>query len=201
MNNDAVTRLLAWLQRHPLKRPPSTTRAAYTDEVMARVRASAPVPVFQWVPRPTEAAPSPLPSECRSRLGLRPTAAALSSLLRPRMAFGFGATVAFGMAALMLTHRAPARVANDPVDSSQVLAALGELDGVSGNDLEDEVAALDRLVLAEADTSTDDDAWVQETMELLHQVEDAPAQASPEESLEELLQELDSLDEREIANS
>ena len=190
MSSDVVARLLAWLQRHPLKRSPSTKQAAYTDEVMARVRASAPAPVLQWVLRPTAAALSSLLRECRSRLALR-----------PRAAFGFGTAIAFGLAVMVFTHRAPARVANDAEYSSQVLAELGELNGVSGNELEDETVVLDRLVLAEADMSTDDDVWIQETAQLLDEVGDSSAQASDEDSLEELLRELESLDESEIASS
>ena len=98
MSSDVAARLLAWLQRHPLKQPPSTKQAAYTDEVMARVRASAPAPVLQWVLRPTAVVPSPLPrpdalasgiprpprwwslQECRSRLVLRPTKSVTSDM-------------------------------------------------------------------------------------------------------------------------
>lgn len=170
MSNDVTARLMAWLHRHPLKRPPQAMQTAYTDEVMARVRASAPAPAFQWV-------------------------------LRPRMVFGFGTAIAFGMAVVVLTHRAPDQVASHAEHASQVLAELGELNGVSGNELEDEAAALDHMMLAEADTSADDEAWVQETAELLNEVGDSSAQPSDEGSLEELLKELESLDESDIASS
>lgn len=181
MSSDVVARLLAWLQRHPLKRPPSTKQAAYTDEVMARVRASAPAPVLQWV--------------------LRPTAAALSSLLRPRAAFGFGTAIAFGLAVMVWLPREPAHVAERVEESVQVLAELGELNGALDGGLEDEAILVDRLVLAKAQDAVADEAWIDDTMGLLNEVGETAVEALSGESLEDLLRELESLDDSEIVSS
>lgn len=144
MSGDVVARLMAWLQRHPLKRSPQAMQAAYTEEVMARIRACDSAPIIRWLPR-------------------------------PRLALAFGTVAACGLAVAVLIHRTPTQVASRSQHSGQVLA--------------------------EADKSTDDDAWIQETSELLNAVDDSSTQSSNGESLEELLRELESLDESEIANS
>ena len=144
-----------WIARHPLKSPAEHTRADYTAEVMARVKAEAPrhaagTPVHPW-------------SLERIWPGLAFAAAAAVALLVLRPHF---ATSPAGQAA---------QTTPEPVAARQI-------------------------VLAE---SQEDESWLEETVQLLDELgEDATGELTGTTSDdEEWLQELETLDEDELASS
>lgn len=175
MSADFLTWLTAWLRRHPVQAPPADEQASYTAGVMARV--GAPAPAYRWV-------------------------------MRPRISWALATAAACGMA-LMAVQRQPSssermavKMAQDLQLAMDVLAAVGEVDPLSVDELEQDAVLLDQLMLAEAQSEVQDEAWIEETTELLNAVEDDPAlEASNGESMEELLHELELLDEHEIASS
>lgn len=170
MSAEFLSRLTAWLRRHPIHDPPADQQASYTAEVMARVSAPVLAPAFRWV-------------------------------VRPRLTWALATVAACGMA-LMVVQRQPARVAQLVQQDADVLAAIGELDPLSGAELEQDAVLIDQLMLAEAQSAVQDEAWIEETTELLNAVDDGTAlEASNGESMEELLHELELLDEHDIASS
>ena len=120
---------------------------------------------------------------------------------RPRLAFAVGTALACGLAVMAWFPREPVRVAERVEGSVQVLAELGELNGPLAGGLEDEAILVDRLVLAKTQDAVADEAWIDDTIGLLNEVDETAVEASNGESLEELLRELESLDESEIASS
>lgn len=120
---------------------------------------------------------------------------------RPRLAFSLGTALACGLVMVIWLNRQPDRIASRVERSVQVLAELGELNGSIANDLEHEAILMDRLMLAQAQDAVEDEAWIDETMELLNGMDEPAVEASDGESLEELLRELELLDESEITSS
>ena len=166
----------AWLKRHPLKEPVAQHQVSYTAEVMASVRAADqpdPVasPVRRWLPW-------------------------------PRLALTF-ATVAAGMGiafvTLQMVNGPDPRVSEAELASEvQLLAELGE--AVTDPWLEDEMAAMDLLVLAEA--PQDDELWIEETLELLEQLGEAlPGDATGSALDDDWFDELYLLDDIELSAS
>ena len=167
--------LTAWLSRHPLKSPSEAERSRFTDEVMARVRSDV------------------------------ASAAAKSWAHRLADAWPPLAVAAAVMVAVHVRHPAPARLASQLLDGTELLAEVDE--PVNGwllpedpeqlaGDLEDE----DLLVLAETPETTDA-SWLADTMDVLHQLdEDLPDEgASNEPTDDQWLQELQILDEQDLA--
>jgi len=177
---DFATWLGRWLSSHPLKAPPAFDRAPYITEVMGRVKAlgrpgSSRWPAVHWLLWP--------------RLALAATAAAAALLMVGRV-------------------QPPARpLAEQLVDDAQLLAALEEplwlapaADGEDVEGLAHELETMDTLLLAEAPPS--DEAWIEQTLQLLEALdEDPPEELSGEASSDEWLDELQWLDERELAAS
>ncbi len=177
----------AWLTRHPLKGPHGVEAARYTDEVMAKVRALQPpasvrAPLRFWLPWP--------------RLAL------------------IAATAAVGLLIVMGTlHRAQLQLASAIDRDAQVITAVDELvptapagSGATPEDLAQELQTADILVLAESVPS--DDQWLDQTLQLLQQLdEDVPeetisASGHTAESQDDLLKALQQLDEKDLtANS
>lgn len=172
--------LTQWLARHPLKEPASHNPAWFTAQVMQRVKAAAQpapaiAPVHPWFSWP--------------RLGF---AAAL-------------ATAAIVLVAVPKLPT-PGRLANAVLRDAQLLEALDEasLDPVINDEtdmLAQELQLHDAMMLAEAQPS--DDQWIEETMQLLDQLD----QESPDDSSastpapsddDDLLNELQLFDEHEI---
>ena len=175
-----ATWLRSRLARYPLKEPPVFDRARYTAEVMERVKAlREPGPVL----RPAGPWPAWGP-----RLALAAAAVAVAFVVVGRV-----------------RSPGPGRLLAEQVaDDAQLLAALDEPlppAGVAPDDAEglaDELEAVDALLLAEAPPS--DDEWIEQTLTLLEQLEeDLPEGASDEPSGDEWLDELQWLDDRDLA--
>ena len=172
---DVTTWFRRWLSGHPLKEPPASSRAAYTAEVMQRVRAlraPSPMPALPWLAWP--------------RLALVPLAAAAVVLL-----------------VVARVRQPEGSLAGQVAADADLLTALGQpllSEPASGNGLQElaqELELADALVLAEA--PPDDEAWLEQTLQLLEQLEDTPAgdAESGTSSDEEWLDELELLDESE----
>lgn len=144
---DLAAWLKTWVARHPLKAPSDETRARFTAEVMARVRAlqspaPAPMPVRTW-------------------------------LTWPRLSLAV-ATAAAG------------------------LFVIGRLGGPS-------LPQQTNLAMVLAESPSSDEAWVDDTLQLLDELEeegsDNPSgeSAAPDGGEEWLLEELQLFDESELA--
>ena len=174
--------LTTWLARHPIKAPSEIERGRFTAQVMARVRA--------------EASPR------------RSTLAALQWGFWPRLGLSL-ATAAAVLAVVGQIHPAGSsqRLAAQLARESELLAELDEpvnavvaaSDDVNG--LAEELEHEDVLVLAEAPPS--DDTWVANTLQLLDQLDEelpeAPAAGDAASNDEEWMNELQTLDESELA--
>lgn len=135
-----------WLSRHPLKEPQEMDSSRYTAEVMARVKALAPVPA-------------------------RPLASPIFGLGWPRFALA-AATAVAGAAFAILTTR--------QVTPQHQTAQVVEL----------------------AESTPSDDQWIEETVQLLDQLdEDVPQEAGSEPSDQDLLEELEQLEGKEPSAS
>jgi hypothetical protein len=171
-----------WMARHPLKSPDGVDQARYTDEVMAKVRAAHTPSVFRvparvWLPWP--------------RLALAALTAAA------------GLLVVSGTA-----HRAQRQLAGAIDRDAQMIAAVDELvpispagNGATPEELARELEIQDLLMLAEAAPATDDAQWLDETMQLLEQLdEDLPSDVSNDAS-DDWLDDLKTLDESDLSAS
>ena len=165
-----------WFSRHPLKSPSATDRPEYTAHVMARVR-----------------------------LAAHPAPAVRSWALRPRWALAL-ATAAAGL--LIVFHAVPrtnGQLARGVAQETELLAAVGEplLEPPALGDVDalaEELELVDTFVLAEA--PPDDEAWIQDTVQLLNQLdEELPEDGAAGPSDEEWMQELQTLDESDLAAS
>jgi len=184
---DFVTWLRTWLARHPLKAPEETDHTRFTQDVMARITASAPTP-----------SASMSLSRIRLMLGW------------PRLAL-IAATAAVGVLIFIGTaHRTQVQLAGAIDRDAQVMTAFDELvpTAPAGNrttpeDVARELQMTDLLVLAESTPS--DDQWLDQTLQVLQQLdEDVPADVtgtggSASESPENWLNELQQIDETELA--
>ena len=168
---DFLTWLKDWLTRHPLATPPEPLQASYIEEVMRRIR--------------TASAPSPV----------------FRWFPQPHSAFALGTAVACLLVVVAVVNRPPMRLAKQVEQDWQVLSDVGELTELLPHDLAEEAKTLDRLMLAEAEPLVDDEAWVDETLELLNEVEEDHDTALDAETVENLLEELERLDESELAAS
>lgn len=173
-SGDFLSWLKNWLTRHPLKAPLESLQASYIEEVMTRIRATqAPAPAFRWVPR-------------------------------PQVAFALGTAFACALALLVVMHRAPTRIAQQIEREWQLLSEVGEdsLELAPG-DLDEEIQLVDQLTLAQGQPALDDEAWVEQTLQLLERLEsDEPLPASQDAiPAWDWLDELQWLDESELASS
>lgn len=169
-----LDRLEEWLAKRSLKLPAQHDPARFTQDVMGRVRAEAP-------------------------------AASAASARRwgwwPQV--GLAAAAAAALLVVRVNDTSGSRLAASVERQIQLLAALNEpslLDpsGLYENGLAREAEELDAFMLAEAQPA--DDAWIEQTVELLNQLdEDAPEDASGEPSGDGWLQELESLDASEFS--
>ena len=167
--------LAGWLKRHPLKDSRDLDPARYTAEVMARVRA------------------------------LEPQSTSAASPLRwlpwPRLALTLATAAAGLLVAVGVVYRSASRLADQIDQEAQVLASLDDTVlveplVVGEDELVDEMEAQDLIVLAEEPAS--DDAWVNDTLKLLDQLDDElPADDSS--SSDDWMNELEVLDDSELA--
>lgn len=161
--------LRAWLFQHPVKEPPAALGRGYTEEVMRRVRAThTPSPAFQWIPR-------------------------------PRLAFALATAAACLLIVSVVGGREATRVAQHVEEDWQLLAELDEgLDPLEPRPFEEELQAVDQLLLAQAGSEADAEAWIDETLEVLERLDAEDALPASEEGTEEWLEELQQLDEAEF---
>jgi uncharacterized protein YqcC (DUF446 family) len=154
-----------------LNEPPADAQRAYTEDVMRRIR-SAPASSLVW-----------------------------RWLPRPQVALAFGTALACVLAVVVVGNRAPGRMAHQVEREAQLLAELGELETLSTDDLDDEMQTVERLMLAQAGSEVDEEAWIDQTVELLGGVEEELDADLDDEAVEEWLEELQSLDDEELAAS
>lgn len=184
--------LAQWLSRHPVKSPADTTRAVYTQEVMARVEA---------LSRPS-------------------TASDRWQVWRhPQWMLALGGAVAAVVLLLAIEPRqmqlAREDVTSDIPQLAEALSGAGEdpsdvlaeVEASDPNEMADELTAIDRLMLAEAPKSTDASQSIWQDLEMLNQLEDESGADSElmddesDESADELLEELEWMDRASSASS
>ena len=174
--------LQQWLAEHPMQEPRGAERERFTAEVMARVRALAPTPAVERAARrwPVQLVWG-----------------------WPRFAVTFAAAAAGIALAIGLMREPSPRVADEIVHEAEQLAALAppELEPLLADDAEtlaDDLEMADTIVLAEAQPS--DETWLAQTLELLDQIEEElPSDSEGLESDEEWLEDLELLDESDLA--
>lgn len=175
---DFLSWLTAWVTRHPLRNPPASAQASYAAEVMARI----------------------------SRSALRAPAAAW--WWRPRLVLAMGGAVAAVLIGLVMRDTPAQRLARHLDEELQQLARLDRQAAealetavvLSPEGLEHELRAMDRMMLAEADEVVDDEAWLDETLKLLDELDEAPEAASDDEASGDVIQELEWLDQQDLAS-
>ena len=193
-----------WLTQHPLKEPAETDRAQYTAEVMARVRrlaqpAPAPRRVW-WLPACRDAVWS---WWCDAG---RPACRAAAQAWRPVLV-----TVTAAAAVVLVVGRvnqAPIRVAHDAEDGPMVAAVdkqpLIAQPAVPEDALVEEFAqSVEEFLLAEAlilaESSSEDEAWLEETLRLLDALdEDLPDGGTEDWSDDDWLDELDLFEDEDF---
>lgn len=153
----------AWLrkfiQQHPIKAAAPSEPAAFTAEVMARVR-ELPQPVLAQKPM----------------IAVRNAWFAL-----PRLSFALAAAaVAVVLVAVAHSRTMPGRLAGDILQGSQVLAAFSDGEPLLDNDIEalaDDVNTSEGLMrVAENQSSPEDAGWIEQMSQVLDQLdEDAAA--------------------------
>ena len=163
--------LKGWMARHPLNTPPESLQTSYIEEVMARVRAIS----------------------ARS-LGWQ-------WVLVPRPVLAVSTALAAVLVVVLLANRAPNQLAQRVEHDGQLLSELGALEELSTDDLEDEAQMVDQLMLADAESAGDDEAWIEQTLELLGDLDEGPDMGSGDTAPEEWLDDLEWLDESEFASS
>ena len=167
--------LTTWLKRHPLKEPAGVDRATYTREVISKIK------------------------------GLHAPAVSAAPwwqlLLNPAFALATAAVVVLSLTTAV--ERSRAQLAQRVLHDSALLAALGENGGELPDDdqLADDLEVTDTLVLAESPPS--DDQWIQQTMQLIDQLDQDSASddAATDGSDEDWLNELEMLDEADLNSS
>ncbi len=167
-----------WLTQHPLKEPAETDRAQYTAEVMARVR------------RLAQPAPAP-----RRVWWLRPVLVTVTAAAAVVLVVG-------------RVNQAPIRVAHDAEDGPMVAAVdkqpLIAQPAVPEDALVEEFAqSVEEFLLAEAlilaESSSEDEAWLEETLRLLDALdEDLPEGDTGDWSDDDWLDELDLFEDEDF---
>lgn len=139
-------------------------------------------------------------AEVMARVGDPVPAPAFRVVFRPRLSWALATVAACGMA-LGVVQRQPSRIAKAVERDVEVLSALGDVDPLAGAELEQDVVLMDRMMLAQAQGEAQDDVWLEETLELLSEVEEDAVEGSGTESADELLEEMEMLDEHDMASS
>ncbi len=181
---DVASWFRKWLARHPLKTPGGIDRSQYTEEVMAKVRALE-----------------------------TPDAA---SALRwqgawPQWAFAATAVAAMLLLVVGVPGQAPLRLA-DRVDVEQDIQWLAAVepsgaDALIENEPEviaDDLAVIDAMILADASAAatSSDEQWVDQTLQLLQELDEGNIEdVSGTVEEEELLEELELLDDAAMTAS
>jgi len=196
---DFMMKLNHWLGRHPLKEPPETDRAQFTERVMARVQASqAPARASAWG----------FLSQPRFALGIAMAAAVVAvAFLAIVPQSGKQVAVAPEPA---VTESAPEAVASLPeqtADEVALLAAVNglDLDALPEGDVEvvaEEMQLIEQIMLAQQVQESSDEEWLEQSLYLFEQLEEEiPTDTSGNGSESEWLEELRLLDELDLASS
>jgi len=172
----------AWLKRHPLKEPPASVQARYTEQVMTRVQAT--------------------------HRGAQKASYSLR-VFWPRFALAMTAAAAM-LVLVRVTPRPSHSIAQSIAEETDLLAAVtlpedemsfaAELFSETDTDgLAEELRTMDLLVVAQ---DTRSDGWVEETLQLLDQLEeDFPEEENGGSKDEDWLKELEMLDEADLSAS
>ncbi len=121
---------------------------------------------------------------------------------QPQLAMTWATALACLLAVVVVMKRTPTQLASEVEHEWQLLAEVGEGHELSSSNLDDDVQMMDRLMLAEASPSEEDEAWIRQTLELLNDVDEQPDAASADqENPEEWLKDLELLDGAELASS
>ena len=178
---DMTQWLRGWLSRHPLQEPAQSIRARYTADVMSKVRAAA---------------------------GGQEPRSALHWLRWPQVAFAAASAVAVGLVVVALTqsplspsHRLVAEIDRDARLLAELNVPVVHVPMNSVEALSRELQDLDAIMLAES-SGSEEDAWLDETLQLLRELdEDVPEDATGEPANDRWLEELQILDETDLAAS
>jgi len=167
--------LTGWISKNPLRNPPQTSKASYTDEVMRKIQAQdAPAPlVVRWIPA-------------------------------PRLAWSTGMVAASLVVWFMIgTPFAPGISPEGIQQELAVLIELDEPVDLPISELRLQIAEVDNWVFAEAEimSQQEDEIWIEESLELFNEFEEDSLGDTDDESLDDLLEELWLLDESELASS
>ncbi|MBI2870252.1 MAG: hypothetical protein HYY14_00925 [Candidatus Omnitrophica bacterium] len=165
-----LARLKRWLKKHPLLGPSQEQGAAFTEDVMRRIRA--------------EQAPSPQ----------------TVPIFAPRLAWGMGLAAACLLAVIILKPGPtdPLKLTQAIEEEWNILEAVEQEVDLDGGFLEDELEQWDSLVLAEAVEDVSDEEEVERLLDLLSEMGEEPALEEGGSELEDLLEEFRLLDEAEF---
>jgi len=112
------------------------------------------------------------------------------------------ASDAAGLAVVVLTNRSPIRIAKEVEQSWQLLSEIGDPDPdeeFSPTTLDEDVQLDDQLVLAETEPALEDEAWIEQTLGLLEELDEDLPMNPDEDTREEWFEELEWLDQAELA--
>jgi len=143
----------------------------------------------QWVARHPVRTPGQAPDASYAEDVMRRVKAASVPQERPAAAWWLRPWPAI---AGLVAERQPVRVAERADQDLRVLDALGVAPDAPEDVTEEELRGLDQLVLAEAQRDADEEAWIEQTLQVLDGLEEEP------EALHELQEELELLDELEM---
>jgi len=189
---DFSTWLQSWLKRHPLKAPQRLDQQQYTSEVMARIKAESTQQVYR-------------------------VRSVRSGLSWPRLALTVATVAAGALIALTIFRMTPPPQVAEAPPSPAVLAQtvaqeaelLAELEEGKADLLIENGDTLDRalettdtlLLLAEIPSQPSDEQWLEETMQLLDQLEEGVSSGAEEGSNDDWLDDLQLLDDTDLAAS
>lgn len=168
---DFLTWLNHWVARHPLRTPPESLQASYTEEVMRRIHTTqALTPAWRWG-------------------------------WRPQLTLAWGTALACLLAVVLVMKRTPIPLAGEVERDWQLLAEVGEGHDLPSSNLDDEVQMVDRLVLAEASPSEDETWIRQTLELLNDVDEQTDATSENQDNPDGWLKDLEQLDDAELASS
>ena len=202
--------LTRWLRRHPMKPLPDADRARYTAEVMANVKAleSAAEEPTAGAAAAVVAAARPASRGISSPAWMVPARSAAQSRARraldlwPRLWVAAATALATGI--IVVSVRQPsleiAAIVQEADQLAKVEPLLSQEPIQSIEELSGELEMMDAMMLAGADSSSDDQAWIEQTVQLLEALEeDLPE--SDEGSDDSWMDELELLDDSELTSS
>ena len=167
---DVKMGLPQWLARHPVRRPPEALQRGYTQDVMRRITLME----------------HPAPS--------------VRWFTLPRLMLGLGTAVAVVAVAVVLIPRSPTELAQRPERMPPLVTGPLTPEELARNVSQETVQPAEPVILAKAQSPSDDQAWIDQTLDLLDRLDSEEPIAAPHEppSDETWLDELRWLDEAEL---